>query len=116
MTRAVLARFGLGPDQDRPDLIVADMEADRVVAVVEAKYFTVAAEHALDRLREATHQIVRYARGYRVLEEIDPLLERSAIALVRRPDVPQSAGAPVVLGFDDMTGGERVARWAAALV
>ncbi|MDR6144342.1 hypothetical protein QE363_000135 [Sphingomonas sp. SORGH_AS870] len=116
VVRAVLARFGLGPDQDRPDLVVADLETDRVVAVVEAKYFTAAAEDALDRLREATHQVVRYARGYRVLEEIDPLLERSAIALVRRPDVPQPACAPAVLGFEDMIGGERLARWAEALV
>jgi hypothetical protein len=116
IAREMLAQYNLKPDSDRPDLIVADHENDAVVAVIEVKFFTAAAEDALGRLREATHQVVRYARGYRSLEAIRPLLARSAIVLVRRPDLPPAESAPVVLAFSDMLDGAQFDRWAAALV
>jgi len=116
IAREILTHYNLKPDSDRPDLIVADQENGSVVAVIEVKFFAAAAEDALDRLREAVHQVVRYARGYRSLDAIQPLLSHSAIVLVRRPDLPPANGAPTVLAFSDMLDGDLFDRWAAALV
>lgn len=116
VAREMLALYNLKPDSDRPDLIVADSEKNAVVAVIEVKFFSAAAEDAFDRLREATHQVVRYARGYRSLDTISSLLARSAIVLVRRPELPPSEGAPSVLAFNDMLDGAPFDRWAAALI
>ena len=116
VVQAVLAGFGLRPDADRPDLVVVDEASERVVAVVEAKYFAAAGDDAWDRLRDATHQVVRYGRGYRPLNEIDDLLARSVIALVRKPQLPLdlSSTTPFVFDFEDMQA-DGLAGWAAAI-
>lgn len=114
--RQVLAGYGLGPDIDRPDLIVTDDKAGTVVAVVEVKFFAAAGEDAWDRLRDAAHQVVRYSRGYRDLPEIAELLTHSVIALVRRPSfaAPLAAEQPLVVDFAEMQA-DGLHAWARAI-
>jgi hypothetical protein len=59
---------------------------------------------------------VRYARGYRPITEIEPLLARSAIVLRRRPDVDTPDITPAVLDFSDFADGSRTLAWASRLL
>lgn len=79
VTRHILDAYGFGASSERPDVVVVNRTADRVEAIIEAKYFT--AEDGSDRMRDAVEQLVRYARGYRPLAECGPLLGRSVVAL-----------------------------------
>ena len=82
---AVLAAYGLELSTDRPDLVIVDEEARLVAAIVEVKYLV--GDTASARFREAASQVVRYARGYTSLTEVDSLIRRSLIALSM--DVPR---------------------------
>lgn len=113
VTDRILDAYGMRPDADRPDVIIADLEAGRVVSVIEVKYFNGSGEDAWDRLRDATSQVVRYSRGYRNMDDLDGLLSLSLIALVRRPILPAvaTAGVPEVVSFGDLTE-RRLEGWA----
>ena len=82
---AVLAAYELELSTDRPDLVIVDEEARTVAAIVEVKYLV--GDTASARFREAAAQVVRYARGYTSLTEVDSLIRRSMIALSM--DVPR---------------------------
>jgi hypothetical protein len=117
IVRGILDAYGLSESSDRPDLIVADMLSSQVVAVVEVKFFAGAAEDTYDRVRGATAQVVRYARGYRDIADIAGLLGSSVIALIRNA-IPMPAlrppGVPLIVDFEDIRQGQ-LAGWAKAL-
>ncbi len=117
IVRGILDAYGLSESSDRPDLIVADMVSGQVVAVVEVKFFAGAAEDTYDRVRGATAQVVRYARGYRDIADIAGLLGSSVIALIRNA-IPmpglRSPGVPLIVDFEDIRQGQ-LADWAKML-
>lgn len=78
----LLAAYGMALSSDRPDLVITNRTAGRVVGIVEVKYM--AGDTANTRFREAAGQIVRYARGYAPDTGIDQLVQASLIALSRR--------------------------------
>ena len=82
----LLQQYGLSEGFDRPDLVVLDRESRKAVAIVEVKYFANEENYGADALRTAIEQLVRYARGYRYMEEIDDLLDHSIVALIRSED------------------------------
>ncbi len=118
-TQRVLAAYGFRSSWDRPDVVVLDEVSCQVVAVLEAKYFAIGERDGSDALRDATAQLVRYARGYRKPDNLDELLGTSVIALVSRgrfdPLDPQPSGVPWLFDFQDLTQ-QRLAAWAAHLV
>ena len=106
----VLAAYGMQLGADRPDLVIADRSAGRVVGIVEVKYL--AGDTATARFREAASQVVRYARGYASGTGIDGLVRASQIVLSR--EVPalldEDADAPRAVDFAGLTDG-RLRRW-----
>ena len=115
----LLQQYGLAEGSDRPDLVVLDRESRKAVAIVEVKYFTNEESDGADALRTATEQLVRYARGYRYLEEIDDLLDHSIVAIIRSEDSwmpnPKPIGLPLVTDFADIIG-EQLNSWAGRFV
>ncbi|MCZ4346438.1 hypothetical protein [Devosia neptuniae] len=109
----ILKAYGLSPDADRPDLVLVDEHNEIVVAVIEAKFFAAAGDDAWDRLRDATHQIVRYGRAYRSIDTLSGLMATSLVALMRKPTLPPLAGleVPSVVDFADMQDNE-LKHWA----
>ncbi len=104
---------------DRPDLVVTDERTGDVVALFEVKFFSGDENDGSDALRAAVYQLVRYARGYRTPENIDDLLDRSAIALIRKnaewiPEI-KPFGTPWILDFHDL-GTREIETWAQKLV
>lgn len=102
VTKDILSAFGFRPSSDRPDLVVVDRSKEQVVSIIEVKYLT--GEDGSDRVRSAVAQLVRYARGYRALEECGPLLEKSIIALCHGIDgiiraEPAALGTPLLVDF-----------------
>lgn len=93
-----LAAYGMSQSTERPDLVIVDEEAGRVLAIVEVKYL--AGDTASARFREALNQIVRYARGYGSAADINDLIGRSLIAL--SSDAPEllDMAAPAPMAFD----------------
>ena len=108
--RVVLAAYGMDLAADRPDLVIADRTAGKVVGIVEVKYL--AGDTATTRFREGASQIVRYARGYASGTGTDGLVRASQIVLSR--EVPslldESAAAPRAVDFVGLTDG-RLRRW-----
>ncbi len=100
--QAALAAYGMSAATDRPDLVIVDESAKRLAAVIEVKYL--AGDTAAARFREATAQIVRYARGYGNGSAIDDLVRRSLVAL--STDAPElldpAAPAPSSVDFTAM--------------
>lgn len=115
----LLAQYGLSKGGDRPDLVVIDRETGRVVAIIEVKHFANEESDGADALRAAVGQLVRYARGYRPIEDIDDLLDHSIAALARsdgeRMPEPKPHGLPFVTDFAEIIGGNLNA-WARRLV
>ncbi len=77
--RNVLAAYGLAIGSDRPDFVVVDTAADRVVAIIEVKF--VAGDSVEGRFKEAVEQLVRYARGYGESGTIGPIGNASLVAI-----------------------------------
>jgi hypothetical protein len=118
IVQSILSTYGLQASSDRPDLVVADMEAGKVVAVIEVKFFGGEAEDRMDRVRAATEQLVRYSRGYRPLATISELLDRSVIALISNAveiPSPRPVGVPIIVDFEDIRQG-RLSAWAGHLL
>ncbi len=103
---AVLEQYGLAIGDDRPDVIVIDTSQDKVVAVGEAKYYAGSTDSWQSALREATGQIVRYARGYEDADGIGNLLGKSIVGLKSFPrdQRPEQVGAntPLAVDLDDL--------------
>lgn len=114
-SRAILGAFGIAAGSDRPDLVLVDVQADIVLAVIEVKYL--AADTATARFREAVDQIVRYSRGYAWNQPLDGLIGRSLVVMsVKAPDLKNPApGVPTALDFDDVTHG-LLGPWTRALL
>ncbi|MEO1948778.1 hypothetical protein, partial [Thioclava sp.] len=106
----VLAAYGMVLSADRPDLIITDRLARQVIGIVEVKYL--AGDTASARFREAAGQIVRYARGYRPVAEIDGLIRASLIALSREAPalLNEATAAPRAVDFEGLTDG-RLQAW-----
>ena len=104
LTSRLLSAYGLLEGADRPDLVVTDNCAlGKAVAVAEVKYFNSGENDAPDSVRASASQLVRYARGYRVMEHIDSILDHSIIALARakeewRPE-EKPYGVPMIVDF-----------------
>ena len=78
----LLRAYGIFEGTDRPDLVVVDNRGEKeAVAVVEAKYFSSGENDAVDSVRAAASQLVRYTRGYRSMEYIETILDHSIIAV-----------------------------------
>lgn len=105
-----LAAYGMVLSADRPDLIITDRLARQVIGIVEVKYL--AGDTASARFREAAGQIVRYARGYRPVAEIDGLIRASLIALSREAPalLNEATAAPRAVDFEGLTDG-RLQAW-----
>ena len=101
----IVDAYGINLGRDRPDLVVVDQIARKVLAIVEVKY--VAGDTVNARFRDAAGQIVRYARGYSREEEIDELIWRSLIVLSSRaPSLKhQSVPAPQAADFRGLRQG-----------
>lgn len=115
----LLEQYGLAAGFDRPDLLVLDRATDEAVALVEVKFWTSAESDGTDALQAAVDQLVRYARGYRPIENIDGLLDYSIAALVRHdtrwtPN-PKPHGLPLIVDFEGIALG-RLDLWARRLV
>ena len=108
----LLADYGLGKPQDRPDIIIR-RGLNKVVAIGEAKSFG-REEAWSQRLRSALAQIVRYARGYRAAGQLESIISQSCVALSYYPTtervVPTPAQGPVVVDSADLIAG-RVDEW-----
>jgi len=106
----VLAAYGMQRAADRPDLVIADRIAGRVVGIVEVKYL--AGDTATARFREAASQIVRYARGYAHGAGIDGLVRASQIVLSHEAPtlLDEAAAAPGAMDFAALADG-RLRRW-----
>ena len=106
----ILSAYHLSTSADRPDLVVVDTEAGRVVAIVEVKYLV--GDTANVRFREAAEQIIRYGRGYCSSEDLPALIQRSLVALSREAPAlhDETASAPVAVDFEGIKAG-RIREW-----
>jgi len=115
LSREILAAYNLSTGSDRPDLIVVDLSAQRVVSIIEVKY--VAGDTAPARFRDAVYQVVRYARGYAGGGEISSILSHSLVAISQDAPVLAVPWAEVPMSIDfegiRLNG---LAAWAARLV
>jgi hypothetical protein len=117
VVQKIISAYGMQASSDRPDLVVADMEAGNVVAVIEVKFFGGDAEDKMDRVRAATAQVVRYSRGYRTMENIVGILDHSVIALIRNAvemPSPRPVGIPLIVDFEGVRLGH-LSAWATEL-
>jgi len=119
IAQAILTQYTLAIGSDRPDIVVTDERTGDVVALFEVKYFAGEENDGSDALRAAVYQLVRYARCYRTPRNIDELLDRSVIALIRKNTewIPETKpfGVPWILDFDDISR-RKIKSWAQTLV
>ena len=118
LTADLLTRYGLSLGADRPDLVVLDGDG-AAVAIVEVKYFSSDENDGADALRGAVGQLVRYARGYRLMPQVKDILDHSIVAVSRHeagmvPD-PKPYGLPVIVDFEGLRQ-RRLELWARRLV
>ncbi len=113
--RAALSDYGINLGTERPDIVVADRQLGRVVAVVEVKY--VAGDTVTARFREAVDQLVRYGRSYASPSERDALLSRSLVAISRSAPsrIANAAAAPFATDFDSLRQPHGLDAWAVTL-
>lgn len=114
IVRQILDAYGLSASSDRPDIVVINRVADRVEAIIEAKYLT--GGDGSDRVRDAAAQLVRYAKGYCEIDDCGPLLGRSLIALSQglgeiANSKPLPATVPLPVDFAGIMRGQ-LAEWA----
>lgn len=98
----ILSILGLSAGWDRPDVVVVDTLADKVVALAEVKHFTGATNDGRGAIRAAIDQLVRYSRGYRPFADLDDLLSHSmAVPLRSDKTTPHSnlEHAPWIFDF-----------------
>lgn len=119
IAQAILTQYTLAIGSDRPDIVVTDERTGDVVALIEVKFFSGDENDGSDALRTAVYQLVRYARGYRTPGNLDGLLDRSVIAMIRKNTewIPKTKpfGVPWILDFDDLSRRE-IESWAQALI
>jgi hypothetical protein len=113
----ILTNYGIDDGEDRPDVVVVDTQARRVVAIGEAKYFTGETESWRTAFRDATSQLVRYARGYAGGGSVADLVGRSVIGLWYfpsdiRPAAPLPTNTPTAVDFSDMDRHVALNDWA----
>ena len=77
----ILQSYGVPAGSDRPDVVIADRERGRVVAIAEAKHVSSPTASWHEPFRDAATQLVRYSRLYGHLEEQGELLRRSLLAV-----------------------------------
>lgn len=104
-TRAILGAYGVVVGTERPDLVLVDMQAEVVLAVIEVKYL--AGDTATARFREAVDQIVRYGRGYASGQDLEALVGRSLVVMsVNAPALQHPGpGVPSAIDFLGITQG-----------
>ncbi|GFZ86740.1 hypothetical protein GCM10011497_15030 [Elstera cyanobacteriorum] len=102
---AVLAAYGMASAADRPDLVLVDNQAERVVAIIEVKYLT--GDTASARFQEAAGQIIRYGRGYTGETDLPALIRRSLIVLSQAAPtlLNDTAVAPRAVDFNGIKSG-----------
>jgi hypothetical protein len=119
LVSGLLKQYGLSEGSDRPDLVVLDVTTDDIVAVIEAKCFSKEECDSSSALRAAITQLVRYARGYRDLEDLDGLLDNSIVALIHddfgQMLSPRPYGLPLVVDFEGIIG-RRLEEWSLHLI
>ena len=110
----ILKVYGVRAGYDRPDVVVYEKATGDVIALGEAKYFE--GDDWRDRLRDATSQIVDYARGYEATQDVEALIARSTIALwdIGSNQVRSGTGVPFITTFSSCDVDLRA--WAAAAV
>lgn len=100
-TRAaeILAAYGIDEGTERPDLVIIDGQAGRVVGIIEVKMHS--GDDPTSQFRAAIHQLVRYSRGYS-----NPLqvLGGSSVAMnVACPELREDGiGIPGAFSFEDI--------------
>ena len=118
LTARLLKQYGFSLGADRPDLVVLDGDGE-VVAIIEVKYFSSEENDGADALRGAVSQLVRYARGYRAMPQVEDVLDHSVVAVSSHeagsmPD-PKPYGLPLIVDFEGLTQ-RRLEPWARRLV
>lgn len=118
LTADLLARFELSLGPDRPDLVVLDGDGT-AVAIVEVKYYSSEENDGADALRGAVSQLVRYARGYRLMAHVEDILDHSVVAVSRQeagnvPE-PKPYALPVIVDFEGLRQ-RHLESWARRLV
>ena len=107
----ILRRYGLPMGVGRPDVLVADSQAQSVLAVIECKYVSQYSEPD-SQFREAIQQLVEYSQDYG-LEKAKQRLSQSAAVMTRLP--PRLEGSsetgdpndPIVMSGGDLLGSSR---------
>lgn len=114
----ILVALGMGAGWDRPDVVVANVLTQQVVAIAEVKYFTGESNDGRSAVRAAIDQLVGYARGYRKDSDWDSLLSNSlAIPVVCTITVPEPKpyGVPWLVDFKSLQS-QALDDWSRALI
>ena len=119
LTSQLLRAYGILEGTDRPDLVIVDKRGPgAAVAVVEVKYFSSSENDAVDSVRAAASQLIRYARGYRAMEGIETILDHSIIAVAHAGENPmleaKPFGVPLLVDFGGIMQA-RLKQWAQRL-
>ena len=119
-TSTLLQAYGILEGTDRPDLVVTDEHVPgEAIAVVEVKYYSSGDNDGVESVRAAAAQLVRYARGYREMKNIETILDHSIIGLARIEGNLKSKekpyGIPLLIDFDAITN-EALVQWARRLL
>lgn len=113
----ILKAFGMNAGWDRPDVVVVNVEAQKVVAIAEVKYFTSESDDGRGAIRAAIDQLVRYARGYRDVNNWDDLLGHSLAVPVlcgTSPPEIRPFGLPWIFDFK-LIQSQSLDHWSRAL-
>jgi len=81
----ILKSLGAPLGERCPDIVIEDHEEQRVVSVIEVKYYT-GRDAWKKALREGVGQLQWYVRGYRERGDVRRLMGKSAVAVWRLPE------------------------------